>query len=334
MADMNENPAELARILSIRVWACRTDYLRTVSRLAREGPLAAEGLRMAVRPPRQLAEGVMVLPIYGLITQRGGYYGCGTQEVWQCLSAALVDPAVTAIVLEHDSPGGEVYGVEELAVKIREARGTKPIVSHVNSLSASASYYIASQADEVVITPSGEAGSVGVYTVHEDWSGALDQMGVKVEFISAGEGKVDGNPYAPLSDEARADMQAQVDRYYAMFVAAVAKGRKVGAAKIKGEWQAKVWGAKECVSMGLADSVGTLEVAIARAAQLGRKRKAPAAAGPALIPLAVEEPRAEPAEEHPAPLAADVPAAPDVDAGRAAIEAAVDLEVEGRIRGL
>ncbi|HEV2064048.1 MAG TPA: S49 family peptidase, partial [Thermoanaerobaculia bacterium] len=173
-----------------------------------------------------------------------------------------------------DSPGGEVYGADEAATVIRGVRASKPVVAVANSLAASAAYYLASQANELLVTPSGEVGSIGVYAVHEDWSAALDEGGVKVTFVSAGEGKTDGNDAQPLSDTAKADMQAAVDRYYSMFTAAVAKGRGVSVDRVRSEWKAKVYGAKQAVEVGMADAVGTLDDAIRRASALARARSA------------------------------------------------------------
>ena len=89
------------------------------------------------------------------------------------------EPSISAIVLDVDSPGGSVFGVEELATEIRAARGTKPVVAVANSMAASAAYWIASQADELVITPGGMVGSIGVLTAHEDISKAQEMAGIK-----------------------------------------------------------------------------------------------------------------------------------------------------------
>src|SRR5207237_10294998 len=107
----------------------------------------------------------------------------------------------------------------------RAARGAKPITAAVNTMAASAAYWLASQADEVVITPSGLAGSIGVYLVHEDWSAANAQMGIDVTYISAGRFKTEANPDEPLSEDAKAALQAEVDDLYSLFVTDVATGR-------------------------------------------------------------------------------------------------------------
>lgn len=223
---------------------------------------------------------VAVISILGALSQRPWCCGMSYDGIRSSFRSAIEDSSAKAIVLEIDSPGGEVSGVDELAREIRQARGGKPIVAVSNALAASAAYYLAAQADEILVTPSGEIGSIGVYGGHMDWSGFLDQMGIVVTLVSAGEGKTDGNPFEPLAEQARADIQADVDRYYAMFVSAVTKGRRatgVTSEQVRGDWKAKVYGAKKAVEIGMADAVGTLEDAVRRAGALARDRRNTAA---------------------------------------------------------
>lgn len=272
---------ELARILGVRKWYARPEALRALAAFSKGGPIATELAAfsaVAARPyePRQAA-GISVLPLMGLLTQRGSWMGSSLEDYAQMFRDAVAAANVQAIVMLIDSPGGEVSWVDELATIVRDARGSKPIIAVASSQMCSAAYYVGCQADEVFITPSGEGGSIGVWNAHEDWSVAYDQFGVKVTLVYAGEGKVDGNPFEPLSEDAQAEMQAEVDRYYAMFVAAVSKGRKVPAKTIQGKWQARIYGAPAAVELGMATKVGTLDDAIARAAQLGRKGRSTSA---------------------------------------------------------
>jgi len=175
------------------------------------------------------------------------------------LQAAAKDQSVTRIVIDVDSPGGAVAGVPELAAEIRAARGAKPITAVANGLAASAAYWLATQADEVVITPSGEVGSIGVFAAHIDMSRALDQAGITPTLISAGKYKTEGNPYQPLSDEARAAIQARVDDFYGMFVKDVAKGRGVSVDAVRFTFgEGRTVGARQAVDLGMADRVATL----------------------------------------------------------------------------
>jgi len=217
-------------------------------------------------------EGVVaVIPVYGVLAPKMDMmteFSGGTSYVGltRALHAALSDPEVKAVVLDIDSPGGAVPGAQELGDEMRALRGgEKPIIAQVNHLAASAAYWIASQADEIVVSPSGRAGSIGVYTVHEDISAALEEAGVKRTYIAAGEHKVEGNETEPLSEGALAFIEERVKRSYDRFVGAVAEGRGVSAVEVEKNYgQGRVFFAEELVSKGMADSIGTLEETLAR----------------------------------------------------------------------
>jgi signal peptide peptidase SppA len=223
--------------------------------------------------------GIAVVPIYGLMTQQWGW-DTGTSSAWarSQVNQLAASPDVAGIMLLVHSPGGEVYGVRELAAAVRDARKVKPVVAAVSSLAASAAFWAISGADSISVTPGGDVGSVGVYGAHQDISGAMEKAGVRVEFISAGEGKTDGNPYGPLSQGARAELQGHVDETYADFVRDVARGRGVPEATVRGVWKARVVGAREAVQLGMADRIETVEAALARLGATAARHKSERAA--------------------------------------------------------
>lgn len=181
------------------------------------------------------------------------------------LRQALDDESVRAIVIDVDSPGGSVEMVPETAAEILAGRDRKPIVAVANTWAASAAYWLASAATELVVTESGEVGSIGVFMAHTDLSGALEQAGEDVTLISAGKYKTEGNPFEPLSGEAEAHLQEQVDAYYQMFVKGVAKARGTSVADVRDNFgEGRMVMAREAVSRGMADRVGTLDETIAR----------------------------------------------------------------------
>ncbi len=258
-------------------------------RLSAEEIAAAVGVAPAEAAARRDSAAsignVAVIPVLGIISQRANMItevssgaGTSTEMVGKKIKSAASDSSVGAIVLDVDSPGGSVYGVHEVAEQIYEARAAKPVVAVVNSLAASAGYWIASAASEVVIAQSGEAGSIGVYAAHIDRSAEMERDGRKMTLISAGRYKVEGNPYEPLSDEARAAMQSSVDGYYAQFAAAVAKYRGASVGAVRGGYgEGRVLRAEDAVSAGLADRIGTLEQVIAEFSGAKRGRSADSA---------------------------------------------------------
>lgn len=186
--------------------------------------------------------------------------GTATEDVRATFQRMLGDARIKAIVLNVDSPGGVVYGTQELASEIAAARGAKPIVAFTPGMMASAAYWLGSAADTVVAAPSAEVGSIGVRLMHVDISRALQNFGVGVSMIKAGKYKVEGSPFAPLSDEARAALQGRVDEYYDAFVDGVAANRDDTPAKVRaGYGEGRVLSATKALGANLIDQIGTFE---------------------------------------------------------------------------
>lgn len=196
--------------------------------------------------------------------------GASTEDIAAQLREAMADSAVEDVVLDFDSPGGTIDGVPELADAIHKASAKKPITAFVDTMAASAAYWLASQATEIVMTASSEVGSIGVYAMHVDYSESMKLAGVKPTFIQYGKNKTELSGTAPLTDEARAYLQTQIDEYGAMFTRDVARGRRVSVEMVRGEtWgQGRVLTASEALKHGLADRIGD-------AASIGMRRSAP-----------------------------------------------------------
>jgi signal peptide peptidase SppA len=202
---------------------------------------------------------VGVVQIRGLIMQHSDLWGYGTStEVAGQQVRDHVADGVDVVVLAMSSPGGSVYGVHELYEEVLRARSKVLVIAAVNSMCASAAYYIASAASEIVTTPSGELGSIGVYCGHVDESRALDAQGVKVTLVASDVSpyKTEGNPYEPLADSARAHMQRDVNAWARTFVESVAKGRGVTPSVVAAKFgQGRMVRADEAVRRGMADRV-------------------------------------------------------------------------------
>jgi signal peptide peptidase SppA len=231
----------------------------------------AEYVRKAeARQRSNRAGSVAVINVFGVIAQRMNLVmamsgGTSTELLGKEIQSAVADPNISAIVLNIDSPGGVVSGIPELHSQILSLRGTKPIVAAANSMAASGAYWLASAADEISVTPSGEVGSIGVYCAHFDESAAYDQMGVKPTLISAGRFKTEGNPFEPLSDEAKAAIQADVDQFYSMFVNAVARGRGVSPSTVRSNFgQGRMLLAGAAKAAGMVNRVESLDETISR----------------------------------------------------------------------
>lgn len=212
--------------------------------------------------PYVVHNGVLQIPVQGVLLNRFSYsfgrWATGYQYIERALARGLADAAVQAIALVIDSPGGEVAGCFELADKIHDARGVKPIRAFAADHAYSAAYALASSAKDIVVSRSGGTGSVGVVTMHVDYSEALANDGVKVTFVYAGAHKVDGNPYEALPDAVKARMQERIDRIYGVFTSTVARNRGVEEDIVKGT-EALTFDAQDSVAKGFADRVGALD---------------------------------------------------------------------------
>jgi signal peptide peptidase SppA len=184
------------------------------------------------RPTPKPSGGIAVVPIMGALSRRGDFFtdilGWATYEGLAATMAELAaDRSIAQIVLRVDSPGGTVFGVEDAAQAVADAAKRKPVIAIADGLMASAAYWVASGATEIVATPGSELGSIGVIAVHTDISGALERDGVKATEIKAGKHKGEGSPLRPLSDEDRAALEERIEAQYSLFVRRVALGRKV-----------------------------------------------------------------------------------------------------------
>lgn len=225
---------------------------------------------VALAKPGPKVGKVAVLPIVGGIAHRGSFWssffgGATVERLVTTLRDYAADPAVGTVLLDVDSPGGTVSGLPELAAEIRRTAETKHVVALANDLAASAAYWIASQADEIIATPEALVGSIGVFTYHVDYSQMMAEAGIKVTYIHAGKYKVEGNPDEPLSAEARDHMQSLVEADYNLFVADVARGRKVSAATVRSDFgQGRVLTAADAKAAGMIDRVATADETIRR----------------------------------------------------------------------
>ncbi len=262
--------AAICEVLELRLAGVRLSDDQVADRIA-AGP--------GSRDPYEVGGGIAVLPVYGVIVPRANLMteisgGTSLQKLGGALDAAAADPAVSTILLDINSPGGSVSLVPETAAKIRAARASKPVIAHANTMAASAAYWLASQADEIIVSPSGAVGSIGVLSAHEDESGKWEQQGVHTTLISAGRFKTEGNPFEPLTEEGRASIQALVDDFYGQFVADVAKGRGVDRQAVRGGFgEGRVVFGRHAVTDGMADRTESFEATLARLARSGGPRR-------------------------------------------------------------
>lgn len=233
--------------------------------------LNSGGLVTSPRPRREMdrvfemADGIAYIPIEGTLVNKFGHLDprsgmTGYDGISIKLDEAMDDSAVRGILLDIDSAGGEVDGLFELTERIFQASGRnggKPIWAVAGDFAASAAYAIAASADQVFVPATGEVGSIGVITMHADFSAALEAEGVAVTLIFSGDHKADGNPFEPLPEAVRADVAAVIERIYDVFTAHVGRARSAMSADAARATEARIYMGQAAVDVGLADAVAT-----------------------------------------------------------------------------
>lgn len=227
---------------------------------------APPGFTAPTRPMAVRTSGVAVIPIHGTLVRRtvGLEAESGLTSYTQLaaqLDAALANPEVAAILLDIDSPGGESGGVFDLADRIRAGTQVKPVWAVANDMAFSAAYALASAASRVFVSRTGGVGSIGVIAMHVDQSEKDAHDGVRYTAVFAGERKNDLNPHAPITNEAHAFLQAEVDRIYGLFVETVARNRGMDVAAVR-KTEAGLFFGQAALAIGLADAIGTVDDAL------------------------------------------------------------------------
>lgn len=214
------------------------------------------------RAPFDLIDGVAVIPIEGTLVHKGGYIGQSSGETsYQGLQAQISyagkSDRVRGVVYEIDTYGGQVAGAFQTAEMMRRLSEVKPTMSILTDNALSAGYLLGCNARQVVMPEHGKAGSVGVITMHADFSKQLEALGITVTILTAGDHKGDGNPYEPLDPTYAEKVRAELEGIRESFAAVVGRSRKsrlTAAAALKTE--GAHFEGRESVRLGLADAVG------------------------------------------------------------------------------
>jgi capsid assembly protease len=265
-------PTQLASLSSRRIWLMVPEVLTAMFATIQQRVKSGDKLEIqaAAQPKGRESGTIAVLPMHGVIEQRRSWLmdfigGTSTDEFGAMYDAAMSDPKVKGVVVDIDSPGGTVGGVQELADKIHGSRGQKPVVAVANSMAASAAYWVGSAFDKLFVTPGGDVGSVGVYSLHMDYSKMMEADGVTPTLFQVPEFKAEFAPFFPLTDEAKEHEQKEIERVYGEFVSAVARNRGTTASNVKANYgKGRTVDARQAVSLGMADRVATLDKVIQR----------------------------------------------------------------------
>ncbi|HEX4648515.1 MAG TPA: signal peptide peptidase SppA [Steroidobacteraceae bacterium] len=232
----------------------------------------ADYVRYARAEKRSHADGK---PRIGVIVAAGeildGYQPPGTvggDSTARLIRSARLDKDIKALVLRVDSPGGSVLASEEIYRELLALRGAgKPVVVSMSGYAASGGYYISAPADEIWASPATLTGSIGIFAIIPTVDRTLAKVGVSVDGVGttplSGQLRID----RPLSEEARALLQATINRGYDEFLTRVATGRNKTREQIDAIAQGRVWAGADAHRVGLVDHIGSFGDAVKAAAK-------------------------------------------------------------------
>ena len=220
-----------------------TDFVKPVSKRADERAWEQDGA-------------LAVIPVRGKLIKRNSFFNSGSsyQKLRTMVAEALEDSSIEAILLDIDTPGGTADGLTGLDEFLTEAAGQKPLFAFADGQATSAAFWIASIAQEIAASPEAALGSIGVRTLHVDYSAAQEKRGIKVTHLAVGDFKTAGNSDEPLNEDARNYIMGQLEGIYRLFVEAVAVHRGLDAQVVR-DTQARVYLAAEAKEIGLIDQV-------------------------------------------------------------------------------
>ncbi len=200
--------------------------------------------------------------------------GLGGDQVYGDSAAEAIDTAardrrVAAILLRIDSPGGSYVASDTVwrAVKMARAAG-KPVVASLGGVAASGGYFIAMGADRIVTEPATVTGSIGVVGGKFVVTGLLEKLGIHVDAVETGPNAGVYSVTQPFSADQRARYDEMLDRIYADFTSRVATERKLDPSKLDDVARGRIWTGAQAVELGLVDSLGGMEEAVATARKL------------------------------------------------------------------
>ncbi len=226
-------------------------------------------------------KGTAIVEVHGILINRapvlGSFWGLTPYEgLTEQFRRLATNDDVKRIVLDIDSPGGLVAGLESCGEALEKLAAKKPVVALAHDMAASAAYYLACIADELIVTKDAEVGSIGVRAGHVSYAEQLDRAGITITQFSAGATKTDGNPYELLSPGAAAEEQFAIDRCYDHFVCHVAANRPLSEQDVR-DTDARCVRGDDAVEAKLADGVDTLEDLVERleknASRVKRKKR-------------------------------------------------------------
>lgn len=213
---------------------------------------------------------VAVVTIEGEIKDGGDGPGMtGERDAVQRIRAVRESPDYAALVVRIDSPGGSPVASELIRRELELVKKAgKPVVASFGDYAASGGYWVALGADTIVTDPMSITGSIGVFGMMPTFEKAIDRLSLGTGGVATSPLADAMNPLKSVTPEYGKMMELSVARIYRDFISLVAKGRKMDEQKVAALAQGRVFTGRQAIDMGLADTLGGLDVALAKAAEM------------------------------------------------------------------
>jgi signal peptide peptidase SppA len=209
---------------------------------------------------------IAVIDVIGTLTNDDSWWTAmmgdtSYNQIRRSLIEAATHSDVQSIVLNIDSGGGTPNGLSDVGDMVRQITASGiPVHAYSGGIMASAAYWLGSSATRVHCGETANVGSIGVISIHKEYTDAFKKDGIKVTVFRAGEEKALSNPYEKLTEKARENIQAQIDALYDVFVTRIAEYRLVTPDFVRTHMaDGREFIGQQAVDAGLADDITSLD---------------------------------------------------------------------------
>ena len=192
-------------------------------------------------------------------------------SIAEAIEKGLASDRIKALVVRIDSPGGSATASERIRQALLQAKAKKiPVVASMGNVAASGGYWVATGADHIMAEPSTITGSIGVFGILPSFQGSLEKLGIGADGVKTTPLSGEPDLLRGPSPQASQLVQMGVESIYRRFLAIVAQSRGKTPQQIDQIAQGRVWAGGPARQLGLVDSFGGMEAAVAKAAELAK----------------------------------------------------------------
>jgi len=215
---------------------------------------------------------IAVIPVKGSIEAEKSSFvtELSSSEIAEKVQQAAEDQSISAILLDIDSPGGNIVATKQIVAAVQEAKKSKKVVAWIGDLGASGAYYVAAAGDYIIADADSLTGSIGVVSIVANIEELLKKYGVKVRVLKEGENKAMGSMFEEMDAEQLEIMQEILSSAFKHFKADIIKfrGERLNRADFERLSDGRILSGEQALDAGLIDELGSRQYAIEKTGQL------------------------------------------------------------------